>query len=232
MFYYFGSKARLAPHYPEPQCACIVEPFAGSAGYSCHHRLPRTILVERDPRICDLWRMLMGMTPDEIRAIPCPKVGERSSDMLVMLRAASEHSLTGRYITVSPRMVSRWRNLVERAADLQPTTRKWTLIEGDYTDAPDIEATWFIDPPYANMSRGYAHKISDYSALAAWCQARRGQVIVCEQQGATWLPFDPLREIVTTNNTRKMEAWWTRDLLMPSSAERRGDEGRERTGVD
>lgn len=214
MFYYFGSKARLAAAYPEPQCACIVEPFAGSAGYSCHHRLRNTALVERDPRICDLWRRLTAMTPDEIMEIPPPKVGDKSSDILVMLRAASEHSLTGRFITVTERMVMRWPNLVARAAELQPITKHWRIIEGDYTEAPEIEATWFIDPPYEDMSRGYAHKPQDYEALAEWCKTRNGQVIVCEQEGAKWLPFERLREIVTTANSKKTEVFWTRDLMM------------------
>lgn len=208
MFYYFGSKAKIAKYYPAPRYDVIVEPFAGSAGYACYHRKPNVVLVEKDARVCDLWRRLMAMTPDEIRNIPCPRVGERSSDILVMLRAASEHSLTGNYISVTERMVSRWQHLVNRAAELQPLVKAWTIIEGDYTDAPDVEATWFIDPPYTFMRRGYAHKIANYANLAEWCRERKGQVIVCEQLGATWLPFRPFRQARATNLASKTEVIW------------------------
>ena len=27
-----------------------------------------------------------------------------------------------------------------------------------------------------------------------WCRTRQGQVIACENVGATWLPFEPLRD--------------------------------------
>ncbi len=186
MFYYFGSKARLAKWYPSPESETVVEPFAGSAGYSCHHNAKNVILVERDPRICDLWRKLMAMSAEEIYAIPAPKVGERSDDMLVMLRAASEHSLTSKYITVTKRMVSRWPHLLDRMAKLNPLLKHWQLIEGDYRTAPDVEATWFVDPPYEGLKRGYAYRGLDYGELSEWCKGRRGQIIVCEQEGATW----------------------------------------------
>ena len=61
-------------------------------------------------------------------------------------------------------------------------------------------ATWFIDPPYQNAGKHYRFGSSqlDYPALAAWCQTREGQVIVCEQGGATWLPFQVLSDVKTT----------------------------------
>lgn len=208
MFYYFGSKEKLAPLYPAPDYPRIVEPFAGSAGYARRYADHEVILVERDPRVVDLWEKLRAMTPEQALGLPAPEVGERSSDLLVMLRAASEHSLTGAYITVTPRMVDRWDNLRRRIAEYIPRVQHWQIIRGDYTAAPDVEATWFIDPPYAGMSRGYAYK-PDHAALAGWCRERIGQVIVCEQGDATWLPFSPLCEHQTTNNTRKRELIYT-----------------------
>jgi len=208
MFYYFGSKARIAKYYPQPLSEVVVEPFAGSAGYSCLHRTKNVILVERDPRVVDLWRRLVGMSTDEILNIPPPTVGVPSSDLLVMLRAASEHSLTSRYITVTERMASRWPHLLRRVAEMVPNIQHWEIIEGDYTDAPDIKATWFIDPPYQNIERGYAYRDIDYGELAMWCRSRKGQVIVCEQAGASWLPFNRLRDIRTTNRSLKTEVVW------------------------
>lgn len=212
MFYYFGSKNRLARRYPPPQHPRIVEPFAGSAGYSCHYWQHDVTLIEKDERVVELWDTLRGMTIADALALPTPTVGERTSDLLTMLRAASEHSLTGSYITVTERMVSRWEPLRRRLADMIPKVQHWNIVLGDYTDAPDIDATWFVDPPYQMMRRGYAHLGLNYHDLGQWCQQRRGQVIVCEQEGATWLPFTALTEARTTNNTTKTEVVWSRTL--------------------
>lgn len=208
MFYYFGSKYRLAKSYDPPEYDVIVEPFAGSAGYSCLYPDREVILVERDARVAALWRRLMAMSPEEALAIPPPVVGTRSTDLLVMLRAASEHSLTSRWITVTERMVSRWPHLTRRVAHMIPLVQHWTVIEGDYTDAPDVEATWFVDPPYQQLRRGYAERDIDYPALGRWCRQRRGQVIVCEQEGADWLPFQPHRLHRSTNGRSKVEVVW------------------------
>ncbi|MGA8614132.1 MAG: hypothetical protein WB760_21145 [Xanthobacteraceae bacterium] len=70
--------------------------------------------------------------------------------------------------------------------------RHWKIIEGSYEQAPDVEAHWFVDPPYDNAAgRNYRYHDIDYAALAEWCKSRRGFVQVCENDGATWLPFEP-----------------------------------------
>lgn len=40
-----------------------------------------------------------------------------------------------------------------------------------------------------------------------WCKDRRGQVIVCENAGATWLPFEPLATIKATRGTSQEVSW-------------------------
>jgi hypothetical protein len=79
-----------------------------------------------------------------------------------------------------------------RIANQVERTRHWKIIEGDWHDAPDVEAHWFIDPPYAIAGKSYTFNHIDRVALAAWCKTRRGFVTVCEAQGAKWLPFEPL----------------------------------------
>jgi hypothetical protein len=100
----------------------------------------------------------------------------------------------------------------ERIASQLGAIRHWTLIEGAYGAAPDVDATWFIDPPYQVAGKRYrcGSKGIDYAALGAWCATRQGQVIVCENVGAAWLPFRPWREI---RGSRKAshEAIWTND---------------------
>ena len=53
----------------------------------------------------------------------------------------------------------------------------------------------------------------DFPALGAWCRSRRGQVIVCEAAGATWLPFRPFASIKSFGNGVKSrtsaEVIWT-----------------------
>jgi len=61
----------------------------------------------------------------------------------------------------------------------------WEFLQRDYTDAPQIEATWFIDPPFEVGGNHYAFSYVDYNFLAEWSKNRSGQVIVCE--AFTWL---------------------------------------------
>jgi hypothetical protein len=99
---------------------------------------------------------------------------------------------------VSPRAVcTEWasrkgtcRLLKRRLLDNYKYVRNWKITCLHYADLPDVEATWFIDPPYQHgRSRYRYHCVADYRRLARWCRSRRGQVIVCEGYGATWLPF-------------------------------------------
>ena len=48
----------------------------------------------------------------------------------------------------------------------------------------------------------------DYEHLGDWCRSREGQVIVCEQQGADWLPFEALGNFKGRRG-RSQEASWT-----------------------
>ena len=87
-----------------------------------------------------------------------------------------------------------------RLASQVERIQHWRVIVGaDYTAAPDIKATWFIDPPYANAAGAwYRYHDVNYRQLARWCRSRKGQVIVCENEGATWLPFEPFRVVKGT----------------------------------
>jgi len=76
------------------------------------------------------------------------------------------------------------------------TIRHWQAYHIAYDDWPDIEATWFIDPPYQHVASSYRVCTPiDYARLRDWVMSRRGQVIVCEQAGADWLPFVPCCEV-------------------------------------
>lgn len=58
--------------------------------------------------------------------------------------------------------------------------KHWELINGDYMEAPDIKATWFIDPPYkgeAGLGYRFGSNTLDYRILAEWALKRKGELI-------------------------------------------------------
>src|SRR5947208_2052595 len=90
--------------------------------------------------------------------------------------------------TWAPRAHGGRGGLKSKLLEIIPRLRTWTLSSRSYEELPDIEATWFIDPPYNNPAGGkYAVNDIDYQHLAEWCRSRRGQIIVCENAGADWL---------------------------------------------
>lgn len=211
VFSFFGSKWRSAYKYPAPEHDTIIEPFAGGAGYSLRHYRKNVILIERDPKLHGAWLFAQRASVAEILALPDLQPGQSVDDLQVPQEA---RWLVGMWLNSGVarpcKTPSAWMNekrdpkygapsrcqfwgqgIRERLAAQRPLIQHWTLIHGDYTCAPGIEATWFIDPPYIVHGAHYVFgsKLIDYPALGAWCKARRGQVIVCENVGADWLPF-------------------------------------------
>lgn len=203
---YYGAKWRCALTYPPPIHRTIIEPFAGAAGYAMRYPSLDVVLVDCYPVVAGIWRWLISATPDEVRAIPLTD----SVDELPGWVAQGARDLVGfamNSATASPRRTlskgclalrSKGRKLYgwshalrERVATQVPAIKHWKVIQGQYTEAPDVEATWFIDAPYQKAGAHYVHSTIDYHALGAWCLTRRGQAIVCEGAGANWLPFRP-----------------------------------------
>lgn len=206
---YYGGKYRAAPRYPKPLFGRIIEPFAGSAGYAMRYPDLEIILVEKYPVIAEMWRWLISVKSSEVRRIPLVT----STDDLPSWVPVGARSLVGfcmNAATTAPRktlssgevllikMGRKFRGWSEgrrgRVAAQVDRIRHWKIIEGDYDLAPDVKATWFVDPPYNNaVGRHYIHgpRDLDYEKLGQWCKRRDGQVLVCENEGADWLPFEP-----------------------------------------
>jgi hypothetical protein len=212
MFYYYGAKHRYASRYQRPTHRTVVEPFAGAAGYSVHHlmrgNIDDAILVESNPRVADLWRRLLEMSPADVLALPIPEPGEWTTDYLWMTTAASSGIASSSGYTLTERAGKVAAGMLRRIAKALPhLDGRVTIVEGDYTLAPDIAATWFIDPPYQTHDHISTHSLSrgrgygpghgsddlDFAALGEWCRQRVGQTIVCEYEPADWLPFVPPR---------------------------------------
>ncbi len=212
MFYYFGRKSRIAPKYPRPLFETVIEPFAGSAAYTLHWKPHKALLLDKDQRVIDLWHRLIAMGKEGLEAAEPPEIGTFTTDFWHLLSIASNASSTKNGLTVSEWSNRAWefgRKIALR--DLE-TAERYTYEAGDYTDAPDVEATWFIDPPYQRIVYGYkfGSRGIDYDHLRDWVLSRKGQVIVCEQEGADWLPFKPLCTQQTTRATGTKEVIWTR----------------------
>ena len=199
MFGYFGSKYRVAGLYQPPMYDVIMEPFAGAAAYAMHWitRRPsaRCVLIEKDPAIAALWRRLLAMEPADVLALPDVEAGERTNEIMVpaVTGAAGVFAVASSgSCVVSPWMAKRWPGQRRRiAGTLARVKGRVEIIEGDYTDAPTIEATWFIDPPYQHQGHMYRHGSEgiDYTQLGDWCRTRPGHVQVCESAPADWMPF-------------------------------------------
>lgn len=227
-FCFLGGKWRLAPHYPAPITGRIVEPFAGAAGYSTRHADLAVTLVDKDPVLFGIWDYLIKSSPADIRRLPL------KLDHIDDVKACQEAKwLIGFWLDKggtrpakkpSQRMIkpswqhrpkSHWGQEIRDRIEAQvPKVKHWKIIFGDYTMAPSVNATWFIDPPYQVAGTAYAHgaKDLDYAALAGWCQGRKGQIIVCENSGASWLPFIFFRSSKSTHkggHTVNHEVIWT-----------------------
>lgn len=228
-FSYFGAKQRLARHYPAPTYSTIIEPFAGSAGYALRYCARNVFLIDKDPIIAGLWCYLIKVSESEIRGLPI------TFDCVDSLSVAQEAKWLigfwcGRAKMAPSRAPGKWmrtgnypthfwgdsvRNMI---ADQLRAIRHWRAFEGAYHVAPDVKVTWFIDPPYSDMdsviSTGskyrYGSEALDYRQLSQWCQSRPGQVIVCENAGANWLPFRRFASI-TGMQRKSVEAIWCRD---------------------
>lgn len=213
---YYGSKWRLARagHYPPPIHGRIIEPFAGGAGYSQKYADLEVTLIDAYEPLVQAWQYLIGASRAELLTLPLLAQGETVDEHTWPCEGA--RYMVGYWL--NPGCAYPCKQLSSFAdygkssvwceetrasvAELAERVRHWEVIHGDYSDAPDVEATWFVDPPYQGRAgTHYKHGSEklDYTKLGEWCQGLLGQVIVCESDAATWLPFEPL---VTQSGTR------------------------------
>ena len=221
-FSFFGGKWTLAPRYPAPAHEVLVEPFAGSAGYATRYPDRRVVLVEKDPVVAGVWRYLLRAKPSEVLRLPLdPELRHqlppepRALVGFWLGRARTQPANTSRSAWLrSGRWPSSFWGEYARAriAAQVDRIRHWRLIEGDYRAAPDVAATWFVDPPYVS-SRHYRAKVGDYAELGDWCRSRRGLVIVCEaaDERADWLPFKHFHDARSINRAVSTEVAWVQD---------------------
>ena len=224
MFSYYGSKNKIAKLYPLPKYDLIIEPFAGAAWYSVLHRDKNVLLNEKYDVIHDIWNWLINEASSElilnnadfysgqdISQIDLPKPLKDLIGFCINRGSIAPRNIVQKWscqVKDKPNWASTTNYQLKRVAKLLPEIKHWETQFGDYKNLPDIEATWFIDPPYQFGGEHYAVNGIDYSELADWCKTRKGQVIVCENTKADWLPFTALTEI-TGQRVKTVEAMFS-----------------------
>jgi site-specific DNA-adenine methylase len=198
MFSYYGSKSKIVDYYPPPKHKRIIEPFAGSARYSLKYWQNDVLLVDKYPVIVGIWNYLIQATKADILGLPDLKTGDNVDAFNI---SQEEKWLIGFCInggSAQPKKTAKdyntWGEAKIRIADDVQKIKHWKVMLGSYEDLQNEEATWFIDPPYQFGGEWYVKstKHIDFAKLAEWCQGRNGQVIVCENTKADWLPFKPM----------------------------------------
>ena len=222
-FSYFGGKWRnSAKLYPKPIHNTLVEPFAGSAGYALRYPAKRVILCDLDPIICGVWRYLISVSADEILSLPDVTdtiddldVGQEAKWLIgFWLNRATTHPCKSpsQWMRAGYAPTSFWGPRVRATIASQlHAIRHWEIHQCSYQHAPDVQATWFVDPPYqvAGTRYRFGSKGMYFGALARWCRSRQGQTIVCEASGASWLPFQALAHTKSARPRRpSKEAVW------------------------
>jgi hypothetical protein len=195
MFSYYGTKKRLAKLYPTPKYNTIIEPFAGAAGYSLLYPEKNVILYDTNPKICAVWEYLIKSTKQDILNLPDIITGQQVTDFNLsnaekyLIGFCINPGSTCPKITASKR--SKWAKYKATIADTVDKIKHWKIIKNTYENIPNQEVTWHIDPPYQKAGKYYfGYNKMNYNKLGQWCKERLGQVMVCENQGADYLPFE------------------------------------------
>lgn len=232
-FNYYGSKNNLASLYAGPRYDVLIEPFAGSAAYSLLHWKHKVKLYDLDERICAIWDYLINVSEDEILSLPIINIGESVDDYKLTYE---QELLISKNLTDASKYFSKritegfaqksfkkgWFNVWGKSRRLTISRnlqyiRHWTINNISYEKIDNIEACWFIDPPYECVQgRYYKHNKIDFDYLASYCRSRNGQTIVCENTNSKeWLPFRRLKQISGAykngSNKKTVEVLWCSD---------------------
>lgn len=206
-FGYFGAKHKLAKLYPPPQHETIVEPFAGSAGYATRYHWHRVILVEKYPVVAALWRYLINVSAREIMQLPLLAPGQTVDELRVCPEAKTLIGFWCGDGDTSPRaQLSKWGRTRLEAGDEISQWGTYAVPATSYGGstnqvAATSGASWFATArPLTSRHLGNG------------AERGRDKSVVCENDGATWLPFRPFRKIQgvrEAGRSNSTEAIWT-----------------------
>lgn len=222
-FSYYGAKYFASKYLGKPRRNVIVEPFAGSACYSLRWGCPNVRLYDVSDDICDLWDFLINCSERDVLSIPekFDHMDEvfslpRGPQLLVRHwigkgRAEPSNAISPWYM--KHRLEDNCRvwgpPIRARVANQKPGISRWTIDKCSWESIPIIDAHYHVDPPYSGQpGRRYPHDAVDFAALSEWCRSLPGAVDVCENQGADWLPFEPLCDVRSMKGGTSKEVVW------------------------
>jgi len=216
MFSYYGSKSKIVRYYPKPEYDSIIEPFAGSARYSLMYPDHEVTLCDLDHTIYSIWSWLINdASLSDIDRLPDLNVGDDIRDIKYLsqverwfLGFAVSMGVAKPCNIVTKRSEHEITRLKKRTINYLPKIKHWIIKNQSFEELDNQESTWFVDPPYINGGQYYRHSQIDYSLLCEWCKERKGQTIVCENDGAVWLPFTPLKPMQGMRH-KKTEMIWS-----------------------
>ena len=221
MWSYYGTKKRIAKHYPLPRHDRIIEPFCGAAQYSLYENNWENDVWLNDKYVVlyKLWKWLIeSATKEDILSLPDMNAGDKVDNFDL---SEEERYLIGFCInsgSAQPKKTvakyNSWnRAKVEIASNIYKI-KHWKITNLSYDELDNVEATWYIDPPYQYGGEWYHSSVNnkklDFESLSMYCKERLGQTIVCENSKADWLPFKPLVEM-NGQLHKTMEVIWTNE---------------------
>lgn len=217
MFSYYGSKSKIVDYYPPPKHQKVIEPFAGSARYALKYWQKDVLIMDKSENVIKVWQWLQTCSKNDILKLPKLTTGldirkiELSEIERIFLSYLVASGRPSNIVTKFMDYDNGNQKVYKRIADRLDHIRHWKIMQGSYTELENVEATWFIDPPYQFGGEHYKHgsKQINFTELGEWCKTRNGQTIVCENTKASWLPFRPVIEIQGACQTNTTEAIWS-----------------------
>lgn len=223
MFSYYGSKSKIVQYYPPPRYDRIIEPFAGSARYALKYFDRDITIIEKNTQIFNIWKYLQSASEKDILGLPRLIKGDDIKSLdLSDIEKDFLGMMFGNTGAVSPcYKVSSFGDYRLRGDSLGIVAKNlfkikdWKILNSDYFDFENVEATWFIDAPYQFGGHKYkfGNKNLDFKSLSNWCKSRKGQIIVCENSKADWMPFMKLTDrcdnSANAHKKKTVEVFWT-----------------------
>jgi hypothetical protein len=163
------------------------------------------ILYDKYDKVYLSWKYLIESSIEDINGLPDLVEGLNLDTLNISLE---EKSLLGFYAnpasavpkkTVTKRGEKSWIRHKKYLIDNHNKIKHWKIFNEVYQNIENINATWYIDPPYQFGGQHYhsssSNKQINYDELRDWSLSRKGEIIVCENSKADWMEFKPLVEL-------------------------------------
>jgi hypothetical protein len=193
------------------------------------HNAPSVLLNDADPVICAVWSFLIRSTPRCIMSLPLIEPGQDVAELGVCQEAQWFIGFWLNKASAQPkRTLSGWAikapqqfwgaHKRQQIAGQVERISHWQVSNRQFYELENRAACWFVDPPYQVAGKGYRCGSNgiDYAQLGAWCASRTGQLIVCENEGADWLPFSGATTLRNARNKGTKEVAYIADGGQPN----------------